>query len=97
MNEFQIYDFFKNRLINMSEKYYFTSLKSLFFAQSLKPLIEPLIFLFGIYIIHLNIISGASIYIFYRIASSSVVILNSIPMIDHYIKQFEYDFTNSTK
>jgi hypothetical protein len=82
--------FFKDKLRYYSEKYVSMSVKSLFLSQAPKPLLEPLIFAFGILILQFNNLTGGVLYLFYRIGNGIFLLINIIPLIKHFLSQY-YD------
>jgi hypothetical protein len=81
--------FFRNKLRLYSLNYAKYSVKSLFIAQSFKPILEPMIFVAAIYLVSNYSVSGAILYLLYRVANSFVAVMNGLPLIDHYFKQFD--------
>jgi len=82
--------FFEDKLRYYSEKYVSTSVRTLFLSQALKPLLEPLIFVFGILILQFNSLTGGVLYLFYRIGNGIFLLINIIPLIKHFLSQY-YD------
>ncbi len=81
--------FLQNKIKENADSYIVSNRSSLFVAQTFKPLAELLIFGSGIYFYNLGLIDGAIIYVGYRLVSSVIVIVNMIPLIQHYRSQYK--------
>jgi hypothetical protein len=87
--QLSVENFLIRKLKTYSKKYTSLSVKSLFIAQSFKPILEPMLFIAGFFLVQEYSVSGAVLYLLYRIASSFVVLINGLPMMDHYMKQYK--------
>lgn len=84
-----VMNFFRDKLRAYSTAYSSLSVKSLFIAQSFKPILEPMIVIVGFYLVSKYSVSGAILYLLYRVASGFVVLINGLPIMDHYFKQYK--------
>jgi hypothetical protein len=84
-----VINFFRDKLRSYSTAYSSLSVKSLFIAQSFKPILEPMVVIIGFFLVAKYSISGAILYLLYRVASGFVVLINGLPIIDHYFKQYK--------
>lgn len=84
-----VMNFFRDKLRSYSTEYSRLSVKSLFIAQSFKPILEPMVVIVGFYLVSKFSISGAILYLLYRVAGGFVVLINGLPIMDHYFKQYK--------
>ena len=82
-------NFFRDKLRLYSKAYSSQSVKSLFIAQSFKPILEPMIFIVGFYLNSQYSVSSGLLYLLYRVANGAVVLINGVPTMDHYLKQYK--------
>jgi hypothetical protein len=87
--QLDVMNFFRDKLRSYSVAYSSLSVKSLFIAQSFKPILEPMVVIVGFYLVSKYSVSGAILYLLYRVASGFVVLINGLPVMDHYFKQYK--------